>query len=197
VRRLASERSSGEPEKLGSMSSFGVVCTSERLELRPVPWDDVEAIVNGERRSDWAEDFPDEGDVVVADLLHDVGPHQRGASDLIWSHRQVVERSSGLVVGGIGFSGPPENGVAEIGYGIVPSHQGRGYATEAVMALVTAAWRREGVRAIIAETEPGNVASQRVLEKASFVLDDDSRVQGRRYRSVRPASLRRHRQANA
>ena len=80
----------------------------------------------------------------------------------------MVERASGLVVGGIGFFGPPLGGEAEIGYGIVPSRQGRGYATEAVQAMLAMAWADSRVRIVVAGTDPGNAASQRVLEKAGF-----------------------------
>ena len=34
------------------------------------------------------------------------------------SHQRVVERSSGELIEGIGFFGPPDQSVAEIGYGI-------------------------------------------------------------------------------
>src|ERR1700679_781002 len=86
---------------------------SARLVVRPVPWDAVRAISGGSRLDDWAADYPSEGDVIIA----------------------------GLVVGGIGFFGPPrEDGEVEVGYGIVPSRQGRGYATEALQAMLAMAW---------------------------------------------------------
>jgi len=160
--------------------------------LRPVPWDAVLAISRGERLDDWADDFPDDGDVMIAGLLlgaeQAVGPEagrvvgpeagrvvgpeagqvaaEPGDED--WGHRQVVERASGLVVGGIGFFGPPRDGEVEIGYGIVPSRQGRGYATEALRTMIAMAWADARVTAVVAETDPGNVASQRVLERAGF-----------------------------
>jgi GNAT superfamily N-acetyltransferase len=159
---------------------------SARLILRPLPWDAVRVITAGGRLDDWAADYPGDGDVVIAGLLQDLGgaaggPGARGAAGArggdqslagaaedAWGHRQVVERSSGLVVGGIGFFGPPLDGEAEIGYGIVPSRQGRGYATEAVQAMLTMAWADSRVRTVVAGTGPGNAASQRVLEKAGF-----------------------------
>ena len=55
-----------------------------------------------------------------------------------------------------------------MGYGIVPSRQGRGYATEAVRMMAALAWRDPAVTAVTARTESGNVASRRVLEKAGF-----------------------------
>ena len=96
----------------------------------------------------------------------------------------MVERASGLVVGGIGFFGPPLGGEAEIGYGIVPSRQGRGYATEALLAMVAMAWADARVGTVVAGTDPGNVASQRVLEKAGF--RQVSAAGEFRYRLTRP-----------
>ena len=150
---------------------------SARLILRPLPWGAVRAITAGVRLGDWADDYPADGDVVIAGLLQ--GAHEApggpgagraggDAADEAWGHRQVVERASGLVVGGIGFFGPPLGGEAEIGYGIVPSRQGRGYATEAVQAMLAMAWADSRVRIVVAGTDPGNAASQRVLEKAGF-----------------------------
>src|SRR5580692_27201 len=103
---------------------------SARLVVRPVPWDAVRAISGGSRLDDWAADYPSEGDVIIAGLLAGVGPAVADPADQAWGHRQVVEQASGLVVGGIGFFGPPLDAEVEIGYGIVPSRQGRGYATE-------------------------------------------------------------------
>lgn len=139
-----------------------------RLQLRPMPWAAVEAIVNGDRLPDWADDFPNDGDLVIAGMLFKSGPPQSPGP---WGHYQVVERAGGTVVGGIGFFGPPEGGVTEIGYGIVPSRQGNGYATEAVNAMVAIAWEQPETAAVIANTDAGNVASQRVLQKAGFVLE--------------------------
>src|ERR1700729_2772127 len=154
---------------------------SPRLIVRPVPWDAVLAITGGERLDDWAPDYPGDGDVVIARLLQ--------GADEAGGHRQVVEGASGLVVGGIGFFGPPLDAEVEIGYGIVPSRQGRGYATEALLAMIAMAWADARVRTVVAGTDPGNVASQRVLGKAGF-----RRIAGRitaagefRYELIRPA----------
>ena len=167
---------------------------SARLILRPWPGDAVRAITAGDRLDDWAADYPADGDVMIAGLLQGAegtadGPGAdragAGAADEAWGHRQVVERASGLVVGGIGFFGPPLGGEAEIGYGIVPSRQGRGYATEAVQAMLAMAWADSRVRTVAAGTDPGNAASQRVLEKAGFRRIASSGEY--RYQLTRPA----------
>ena len=99
----------------------------------------------------------------------------------------MVERASGLVVGGIGFFGPPLSGEVEIGYGIVPSRQGRGYATEALQTMIAMAWADARVRAVVAGTDPGNAASQRVLGKAGFRRI--SAADEFRYQLTRPARV--------
>ena len=68
-----------------------------------------------------------------------------------------------------GFPGPPDtNGLAEIAYGIAPSYQGKGYATEAAMALVDFAKRDPRVKTVCAHTLPEPNASTRILEKCGF-----------------------------
>ena len=87
-----------------------------------------------------------------------------------WRHGYaVIHRETGRVIGTAGFTGPPDaDGTAEIGYGIVPGHQGRGYATEAAAALVAFALADERVRRVRAHTLPTPNASTRVLEKCGF-----------------------------
>jgi len=144
---------------------------SRRLVLRPVPWAAVQAITAGRRLPGWADDYPTEGDAVIAGLLFRAGPAAWPGANQAWGHRQVVERATGLVVGGIGFAGPPgAAGEVELGYGIVPSRQGRGYATEAATAMLAIAWAEPAVEAVVASTASSNLASQRVLEKAGFRL---------------------------
>jgi ribosomal-protein-alanine N-acetyltransferase len=158
---------------------------SERLVLRPMPAEAVEAILQGDRSDDWAEDFPTEGDAVIARLLQ-AGEATPGHGDEVLGHRQVVERSTGIVVGGIGVRETPEDGTVEVGYGMVPSRQGRGYATEAVVTLLAAVWRHEDVRAVVAETLPDNVGSQRVLGRAGFIRNGEAEGGEWRYRIERP-----------
>src|SRR6266542_744330 len=114
----------------------GVDLISERLILRPVSADHVATVMAGRRSPAWAPDFPDEGDRVIAGLLTRRGVPASGREQE-FGQRLIIERSTELVVGGAGFFGPPDvDGRTELGYGIVPSRRGRGYATEAVLSLV-------------------------------------------------------------
>jgi RimJ/RimL family protein N-acetyltransferase len=65
-------------------------------------------------------------------------------------------------------NGPPdERGSVEIGYTVVADRRGRGYATEAVRALVVRAFERGATR-VLAYTRPDNLASIAVLTKCRF-----------------------------
>lgn len=97
-----------------------------------------------------------------------------------WRHGFfVVHRESRSVIGMAGFKGPPDStGMVEIAYGIVPSFEGHGYATEAAAALVGFAFASGHVRLVRAHTLPASNPSTRVLVKCGFrrtgtVLDPD------------------------
>ena len=147
-----------------STSSIRADLTTDRLVLRPWTAAEAAAVLDGTRSVDWAADFPADGDRVIAGLFEQF-PAWFGT----YGHRLVVERHGGQVVGSIGLFWPPNDGVLEIGYGIVPSRRGRGYASEATRALTTFAFTAPGVHTVIATVELSNPASARVLEKCGFL----------------------------
>ena len=117
----------------------------------------------------------------VADGLHgfyvsdDVSPEwlaslRNSSGPDVWRHGFfVAHRESRLVIGSAGFKGPPDStGTVEIAYGIVPSFQGQGYATEAAAALVEFAFADGQVRTVRAHTLPEANASTHVLRKNGF-----------------------------
>jgi RimJ/RimL family protein N-acetyltransferase len=96
-----------------------------------------------------------------------VGQHAASAGALgpFFLHRADDD----VVVGEIG-GGVVAPGVVEIGYAVVKSCWGRGYATEAVRALVQRAREVADVRRIVGHTPLDRPASARVLEKVGFAL---------------------------
>ncbi|MFG6198815.1 GNAT family N-acetyltransferase [Nonomuraea sp. JJY05] len=169
------------------MSSFfsvsGTDLTTDRLVLRPWTPGEVSAVLDGTRSTHWAEDFPAEGDHVIAGLFAE---HPAWFGE--YGHRQIIERDSGLVVGSLGLFWPPADGTLEIGYGIVASRQGRGYASEAARALTEFALTAPGVHTVCAGVELSNPASIRVLEKAGFQRSHtDAEADTARYVTTSPA----------
>ncbi|WP_040978634.1 GNAT family N-acetyltransferase [Oceanobacillus jeddahense] len=88
---------------------------------------------------------------------------------LYWGVWLVKHKSTGNIVGDIGFKGKPdENKVVEIGYGFLETCWNKGYATEALTALIHWAIHTSEVHKMIAETRLDNPASMRVLEKINM-----------------------------
>jgi RimJ/RimL family protein N-acetyltransferase len=83
-----------------------------------------------------------------------------------------------VLIGTAGYKGPPADGTVEIGYGIVTSHQRRGYASEATRGLVARAFRMPEVQRVIAETLPELTPSIGVLRKCRFELTGEGSEPG-------------------
>ena len=98
-----------------------------------------------------------------------------------WYAVWFLRLKTGETIGDYCFTGLLPDGNAEIGYGLEPEYWGKGYATEAVIAAVDWALKQPGVKRIEGETEPGNIASQRVLEKAGFIPAGTNGEEGPRF----------------
>lgn len=85
-----------------------------------------------------------------------------------WYAIWMIEKTDGTHIGDFCFKGLWEDCIAEIGYGILEAYQGQGYATEAVQAACRWAFLHPDVSSLEADTDAGNAASQRVLEKCCF-----------------------------
>jgi [ribosomal protein S5]-alanine N-acetyltransferase len=93
-----------------------------------------------------------------------------------WSLRAIGLRATDQMVGHIGFHTRPgpaylaaiaPSGV-ELGYTVYPPFRRRGYAREAIVALI--AWARaQGVPRFVVSVAPGNAASQALAASLGFV----------------------------
>lgn len=102
------------------------------------------------------------------DRMEELGPE--GAGWYSWYVLLRTEDSPGaMLIGAAGYTGPPDrSGEIEIGYSILPAWCGKGFATEAVRALVEHAFCDTNVLSIAARTTARNVASRTVLLNAGF-----------------------------
>jgi ribosomal-protein-alanine N-acetyltransferase len=84
----------------------------------------------------------------------------------------IEMKASGRLIGTSGFlQWPNSDQRAELGYVINPAYWGRGFVTEAAMALCDFAFKKMKVNRIEAGTIVEHRASQRVLEKCGFKLE--------------------------
>lgn len=81
----------------------------------------------------------------------------------------AVELTAGQVhIGDVGVNLHDNRMQADIGYTLAPRWQGRGYATEAVGAVLGHLFRVKGLHRVSAECDARNVASYRLLERVGF-----------------------------
>jgi [ribosomal protein S5]-alanine N-acetyltransferase len=170
-RPRAGDASGGtHPAPIGARRTSALQVEADRLVLRPITAAAAAALV---------ADRPAASELLGASLpadwphanLLDFLPQLAAAGDAVqpFGAWVIVERATDEVVGDIGFHGlPDERGQVEIGYAVVPSRRLRGYAGEALAALVAFAATQPGVRQITARCEPSNVGSIRTLERGAF-----------------------------
>ena len=85
-----------------------------------------------------------------------------------WLCLVIIEKESGNKVGITGFNFA--DGLAEIGYLLLPCFHGKGYATESLKALLAWSQNIDEVNGYNAVVTKGNIASERVLDKCGFNL---------------------------
>jgi RimJ/RimL family protein N-acetyltransferase len=152
------------------MADTATTRRTERLVLRPVVAADLDRILayrNLPEVNTWLIRTTVDPDAFRAAWL-------RAAEDP-HDHSVAVELD-GTVIGtvsleledGMGQPGMPERTAAMLGYIFDPAYGGRGYATEAVSAVVAMTFEELGVRRITAGCFADNHASVRVLEKAGM-----------------------------
>jgi RimJ/RimL family protein N-acetyltransferase len=165
-----------------------------RLRIRPfVPADDAQAL-----HELWGDPEamrfvrPDRVQQSVADVrarLERVAALARDG----WGFWAVDECGSGRLAGGAGlFPFAWEGPEIELAYHVVPSAWGRGYATEAALALLEAAWRETDVDHVVAVAFEENRASTRVMEKLGMTYEGPTKYREHavvRYSINRPVTL--------
>ena len=136
-----------------------------RLDLERLSPELARDILRGERRDDWCEGFPPKGEYKASTWVASDGNAPARAPFIAYL---VREHTTGLLIGGAGFHGRPVDRAAEVGYGLVESFWGRGYATEACAALVSAAWTSGQIDTLVANNDVENSASKAVLKRCGF-----------------------------
>ncbi|WP_406089491.1 GNAT family N-acetyltransferase [Streptomyces sp. NBC_01013] len=141
-----------------------------RLLLYPLTAAHAEQVVAGRPAGGarWAPGYPSPGEMRAAkrflETCADSGdPHPYGPY-------AIQRREDGTVIGGVGFHGAPDDRRhVTIGYGLVESARGRGYASEALRALLRFT-RDQGIACVHGDTDLDNTASQHVMTAVGMRL---------------------------
>jgi RimJ/RimL family protein N-acetyltransferase len=88
-----------------------------------------------------------------------------------WFQYAVELSVTGELIGDIGVRLHGNRMQAELGFTLAPVHQGRGYATEAVTAVLEQLFTKGGLHRVSAECDARNTASARLLRRVGFRLE--------------------------
>ena len=150
---------------------------TDRLSIRPVTVDDADALWRYRQLPevyDWITTAPEDHEAFIAYL-----------ADPVRLERTLVVEHEGVVVGDLYLHvedawaqaevRAQAAGVqAEIGWAFDPAYGGRGLATEAVTALVTACFGAMGLRRVIANCYASNTPSWRLMERLGMRRESHS-----------------------
>ncbi|OJV66039.1 MAG: hypothetical protein BGO41_08900 [Clostridiales bacterium 38-18] len=92
---------------------------------------------------------------------------------------EIISKADNEIIGSICFKGPPNmEGSVEIGYEIFEPFRSKGYATEAVNAVIGWALSIPDVKRVLARVSEKNIASIKVLRTLAFnYFDFDKEIQ--------------------
>ena len=151
---------------------------TDRLLLRLPRRTDAAALA--ERRSDrrvaefqsWVPPYPlKRAEAMLADLVE-----ADWLADDAWSMLTIADSDDTTIHGDLALHATWDGRSIEIGYTLAPSAWGRGYALEAVDALVDHLWTDQRVTRLSAMLHPDNVASEQVLERTGFRFEGRTRL---------------------
>ena len=128
---------------------------TERLVIRPLPEADRETMVKI-----WLDPMNER--LYATDTEEQVRRWVEG----VWG---VWERETRELIGDSTLFFAEEHDEWELAYGVRRDRWGRGYATEAARACVSHGFEQLLLDRIVADVDPENSASVRVLEKVGFV----------------------------
>ena len=145
---------------------------SSRLFFYPIGDEEMRKLISDEKNSELRQAYSEMLQGCVDE------PEKR-----IWHAVWQIElkEQPGVVVGEFSFKGLGQDGTVEIGYALRDGYCGFGYMTEAVGRISEWALSQEGVTRVEAETDPDNIASQKVLFNAGFVLTGELGEEGPRF----------------
>ena len=144
---------------------------TERLELRPLTLDDVEAVHEYQSREDVCRYIPYEprSREVIADRITN-GPMKAAITEAGQAlGLGVTLAGSNHVIGDLMLAWhSKEHMGGEIGYVINPEYSGQGYATEACRALLPLAFDGLRLHRLVGRVDARNIASCNVLRRLGF-----------------------------
>ncbi|MGE5580511.1 MAG: GNAT family N-acetyltransferase [Bacillota bacterium] len=165
------------------------VLETERLRLRRIAMDDADdmfAMRHDPRMHTYTDTKPDE---TIDDTRTYIGKMNAGVDAGKWIIWAMEHKVTGRVIGSISiWNLNEERQSGELGFGIVPSHQGQGLMREALQRVTGFGFQAMNLDILEAYTEQGNLPSLKLLERCGFSevgrVDEEGTAGGRTYHMV-------------
>lgn len=153
------------------MIQHNISLETKRLRLVPMTYDFILKVTDNDLsaydllRAVKTETWPESADIkdifhILRDILKDK-PNPDGFDAWLF-----INKENNTIVGDGGFKGAPdENGVIDIGYAIIEPQRRKGFALEAVTALLEWGLSQDNVKTVTADCLVDNIPSIKMLRK--------------------------------
>jgi ribosomal-protein-alanine N-acetyltransferase len=147
------------------------IIDTERLRIRPFTLEDVDAYhvaihsdADVMRYLPAGRALPRVDTIRILNYFIDHG-EQRG-----YSFEALTDKASGVLMGHVGLHFVTD--AVEVGYALGKAHWGKGYVTEAALAMMGYGFTTHDFESIIALAFGANTASRRVMERIGMTFED-------------------------
>ena len=164
------------------MTQPTTILETERLLLRPLVLDDLDALYTLYRDPEIRRYFP-EGTLTYNETREElewiINVYYAQYGFGLWA---TIHKPSGEFIGRCGLLPWQIEGRAEVevAYLLSKDYWGQGLGTEAARGIAAYAFEELGLTRLICLIDPGNIASQRVAQNIGMTLEQDTLLDGER-----------------
>ena len=141
---------------------------TDRLELRPATHEDAELLLKLFSIPEVWRYLPAGPPYTLERARAGIERRMKMEAERGFSPMLVFRKDTGEFIGNAGLQPVPDTPEVEIAYHYLPSVWGKGYGTEAAVAILAHGFGTVGLSSIMAICVPENVASWRIMEKAGM-----------------------------
>lgn len=165
------------------------VMETENLMLRRMNYNDIDDLYEMRRDPGMNEYTDTKPDETIDDTRAYIDKMNKGIDDNKWIIWAIEHKESGKVIGSISiWNIKSERESGDLGYGITPEYQGKGFMKEALSKVLEYGFNTMNLKVLEAYTEKDNVKSIRLLERCNFTevnrIDEEGYFNNRVYHMI-------------
>jgi RimJ/RimL family protein N-acetyltransferase len=156
-----------------------LIAETERLRIRKYKTEDAETILQLLNSDGWIRNIGDRNIRSVADAekyINDV--LRKGYDEMGYGFYALELKEDGSVIGMAGLVKRPELDNSDIGFALLPVHEGKGFAHEACKTLMEVAKNEFGLQRLLAIVLESNTRSVGLLERLGFTRRGIENIKG-------------------